>query len=71
MAAVEIILPDSLVSQLPWIRQIVKAYRFALFEKEGFEADDVIATLVRKFVKNNIEIVIVSDDKDMFQLVDE
>ncbi len=62
-------MPDPLVSQLPWIRQIVKAYRFALFEKEGFEADDVIATLCHKMGKKFRKVVIVSSDKDILQLV--
>jgi len=62
-------MPDSLAAQLPWIREIVRAYRFALFEKEGFEADDIIATLCHKTAKTFRKVVIVSSDKDILQLV--
>jgi len=64
-------MPDTLVAQMPWIRDIVRAHRFALFEKEGFEADDVIATLVHKAAKGFRKVVIVSSDKDILQLVDD
>ncbi len=64
--------PDDLVPQFPYIRAIVDAFRIATLEKEGYEADDVIATIVKK-LKNNpeLEIVIVSGDKDMGQILDE
>ena len=64
-------MPDGLSSQIPLIKQIVKAYGIALFEKEGFEADDIIATIVKKTKKDGLSATIVSSDKDMLQLVDE
>ncbi|MFH1045667.1 MAG: DNA polymerase I [Candidatus Omnitrophota bacterium] len=65
-------MPDELAAQLPVIKEVLKAYRIAVFEEKGFEADDVIATLVKKIsqaMKNETEIFIVTGDKDILQLV--
>jgi DNA polymerase I len=64
-------MPDDLVSQMPLIKRVVAAYQLPVLEQEGFEADDVIATIVEKMRASDIEVVIVSDDKDMFQLIGE
>ncbi len=64
-------MPDSLISQLPIIKEVVKACNVSFFEREGFEADDLIATLACQFSKNGVEVIIVTDDKDMYQLVNE
>ncbi|MBC8436293.1 MAG: DNA polymerase I, partial [Candidatus Omnitrophica bacterium] len=64
-------MPEGLVSQLPFIKQIISAYGIKIFEKEGFEADDVIATLNEQAKKSGLSVTIVSSDKDMLQLVDE
>lgn len=60
--------PDDLISQIPVIKEVIEAYNLPIFELEGYEADDVIATIVKKVKGKGIESVIVSDDKDMFQL---
>ncbi len=62
-------MPEDLISQIPLIKKVVTAYRLPIFEMEGFEADDLIATLTRHAQKDDLEVVIVSDDKDMVQLV--
>lgn len=62
-------MPEGLVGQLPLIKQIVAAYGIKICEKEGFEADDVIATLCSQATKAGFETVIVSSDKDILQLV--
>jgi len=62
-------MPDSLSVQLPFIREIIDAYGLARFEMEGFEADDIIATLVEKLKNMGLPIIIVSSDKDILQLV--
>ena len=62
-------MPDELGSQIPWIKKIISAYGIAILEKEGFEADDVIATLAKKAGDQGISTTIVSSDKDMLQLV--
>ncbi|MBL7080987.1 MAG: DNA polymerase I [Candidatus Omnitrophica bacterium] len=64
-------MPADLVTQLPYIKKIIKAFGINIFEKEGFEADDVIATLTRKAKEKDFTIMIVSADKDILQLVDE
>ncbi|MDD3375685.1 MAG: DNA polymerase I [Candidatus Omnitrophica bacterium] len=64
-------MPDDLISQIPLIKELVLAYNIPFFELEGFEADDVIATISRKAAKKDVEVMIVSGDKDMFQLVDD
>lgn len=65
------VMPDSLISQLPIIKEVVKGYNISFFEQEGFEADDLIATLACQFSKKGVEVIIVTDDKDMYQLVNE
>ncbi len=62
-------MPDGLISQMAYIQRLVKAYQLPLFECAGYEADDLIATIVKGVKKKNIETIIVSDDKDMYQLV--
>ena len=64
-------MPDGLKSQIPLIKQVVAAYGLASYEIEGFEADDVIATLASEARKAGMEVTIVSSDKDILQLVDD
>ncbi len=59
-------MPDDLVVQIPWIRKIVDALGLCQLEKEGYEADDIIATIVKKL---NLDTLIVSGDKDLIQLI--
>lgn len=61
--------PDDLVPQFPLFRPIVEALGIPVVEKPGFEADDVIGTLATRFAKEGIEVVVVSGDKDLMQLV--
>jgi len=64
-------MPNDLIEQMEVIKEIVNAYNIAIFEKEGYEADDIIATMVNKFKHYDILIYIITADKDMLQLVDE
>ncbi|MCU0666630.1 MAG: DNA polymerase I [Candidatus Omnitrophica bacterium] len=64
-------MPDPLKSQIPFIKDIVKAMGVKIFEKEGLEADDLIAHIAKLAKKKGIVSTIVSSDKDMLQLVDE
>ncbi|MCD4782129.1 MAG: DNA polymerase I [Candidatus Omnitrophica bacterium] len=64
-------MPDDLVSQIPIIKNIIGALHLSTVEKEGFEADDLIAYFAKKMQGADMDIIIVSDDKDMFQLVNE
>ncbi|MBU1125660.1 MAG: DNA polymerase I [Candidatus Omnitrophica bacterium] len=63
-------MPDGLSSQMPYIKQIVDACGFMRVEKEGYEADDIIATLAKKAVRSGFSVEVFSSDKDMLQLVD-
>ena len=60
--------PDEFRSQLTYINELLDAFNIKHFEVEGFEADDIIATLVDRFGTGN-EILICSGDRDSFQLV--
>ncbi len=61
-------MPDDLRSQIPVIKDIIRAFNIPVFELGGFEADDIIATITKKCVSKDLDVVIVSDDKDMYQL---
>jgi DNA polymerase-1 len=65
------LMPEDLKSQISLIKQIISAYNIPIFEMEGFEADDVIATLAEKAAKKNLDVYIVSQDKDILQLINE
>jgi DNA polymerase-1 len=62
-------MPPDLGEQLPYIRRVIDALRIPILEYPGFEADDVIGTIARRAEEAGIEVVIVSSDKDMLQLV--
>ncbi len=62
-------MPDDLRTQVPKVREVVAALRIPVFEQEGFEADDVIATLVGQAEEQDLETTIVTGDLDMLQLV--
>ncbi len=62
-------MPDDLRASLPRIRELVAGFNDALVELEGYEADDVIGTLAIKARDAGLEAVIVSGDKDLYQLV--
>lgn len=64
-------MPDDLSASLDGIRRMVEAYNDPVVELEGYEADDVIGTLSRIAKEQGIESVIVSGDKDFYQLIDE
>jgi DNA polymerase-1 len=66
--------PQALYDQIPLIKKIVKALAIPIYEKKGFEADDVIGTIIQQ-VKNNppaggIKNIIITGDLDTLQLVD-
>lgn len=63
--------PDDLVVQIPYVKRLIEALRIPVPQAETFEADDVIGTLATKAVAAGCDVVIVSSDKDMLQLVNE
>ena len=62
-------MPEDLRVQVPHIKEVVSALRVPVLEKEGYEADDLIATLARRLEREGIETVVVSGDKDLMQLI--
>jgi DNA polymerase-1 len=61
--------PADLIPQFPYFRKVLEAMNIRTLELEGFEADDIIATLAKKFSSHETGVVIVSGDKDLMQLV--
>jgi DNA polymerase-1 len=60
---------DALAVQIPYVRRVCEAFRIPILEAEGYEADDVIATLAAQAVAGGMRVIIVSGDKDLLQLV--
>jgi len=62
-------MPDDLVEQVPWVHEACEALGVPTVTHVGFEADDVIGTLTGQAVAAGMEVVVVTGDKDFFQLV--
>ena len=62
-------MPEDLASQLPYIKRLCEAYNIPMITVSGFEADDVIGTLAKQAAEKGLQAVIVSNDKDMCQMV--
>jgi DNA polymerase I len=62
-------MPDELSIQMPFVRRYCEAMRLPILEYPGYEADDVIGSLVRQAKKEDLEVFIVTSDKDLMQLV--
>jgi len=62
-------MPDDLAVQLPKLKEILRAYRIPLLENTRYEADDVLGSLAVRAAAAGYETVIVTTDKDLFQLV--
>jgi DNA polymerase-1 len=63
--------PDEFRSQMGYLHELVEAFGIKQFEVEGFEADDIIATITKQAEKESAEILICTGDRDSFQLVSE
>jgi DNA polymerase-1 len=62
-------MPDELSIQIPFVRRLCEAMRLPILELDGYEADDVLGALSRQATKENLDVVLVTNDKDMLQLV--
>src|SRR5712692_2060613 len=62
-------MPDDLSVQIPYVRKLCEAMHLPILEFQGYEADDVIGALAMQGAKKQLEVLIVSNDKDMMQLV--
>ena len=64
-------MPEDLVPQVPLIKDVVRAFNIPGLELAGYEADDIIATLAKRYAAQGLDITVVTGDKDLMQIVDE
>ena len=64
-------MPEELATQMPVMKDVLRAMRIPIFACEGWEADDVIGTIGRQCGRENWDCVIVTGDRDSLQLIDE
>jgi DNA polymerase I len=62
-------MPDDMRRQLPLVRRLCEALRLKILEFEGYEADDVIGAMALQAANKNLDVMVISNDKDMMQLV--
>jgi DNA polymerase-1 len=62
-------MPEGLVPQVPIIWDLVRAFRIPVLQQQGIEADDLLAAATREGLKHHLDVVLVSGDKDLLQLV--
>ncbi|MFH2072405.1 MAG: 5'-3' exonuclease H3TH domain-containing protein, partial [Actinomycetota bacterium] len=63
--------PDLFRSQVPLIREVADALRFAQLQAPGYEADDIICTLAKRAAEAGWDVLVVTGDRDAFQLIDD
>ena len=63
--------PEDITSSIPWVKEIVKAFKIPVLEMDGFEADDIIGTLAKKAEKESFTVYMMTPDKDYGQIVDD
>ena len=64
-------MPEEMIAQLPYLWKILKSMGIPTLEQPGFEADDIIGTLSKMASKEDLDVFIVSGDKDFMQLINE
>ena len=62
-------MPNELASQMPIIKDVLKAMNISIIEMEGYEADDIIGTLSKRGELEGLDVTILSGDRDNFQLI--
>ncbi len=67
--ATRVAAPSELYNQIPRAKEVVETFSIPVFEKEGFEADDLIGALNKKAIDEDLEVIIVTGDLDTLQLV--
>ena len=63
--------PEDLKAQLPIAIELIKEMGFKQIEKDGYESDDIIASITKLAKQKNIKVIVVTHDKDMYQLIDD
>ena len=61
-------MPDELRAQMPIIKDVLRAMNIKIYEKEGYEADDILGTLSKFGEDNGLEVKLLTGDRDSFQL---
>ena len=61
--------PDGIVSQFPYVREIVQAFGIPIVEMDEYEADDVAGTLAKRAAEQGFDVLIMTNDKDLLQLI--
>src|SRR6202023_4116332 len=62
-------MPDELSLQVPYVRRLCEALQVPILEYDGFEAGDVLGSLAEQGAKQKLDVLLVTNDKDMMQLV--
>ncbi|WP_111668787.1 DNA polymerase I [Algoriphagus litoralis] len=63
--------PEDITVSIPWVKEIVKAFRIPILEMDGFEADDIIGTLAKKAKREDFTVYMMTPDKDYGQIVED
>jgi DNA polymerase-1 len=64
-------MPEDMASTIPRMMQALKSLNLCILEKPGYEADDIIATIARQYASKDLNVFIISGDKDLAQLVND
>ncbi len=64
-------MPDELSVQIPYVKKITEGFKIKVYEKKGFEADDLIGTAAVEAERQGFKVILVSGDKDFMQLVND
>ncbi|MEE4253241.1 MAG: DNA polymerase I [Desulfuromusa sp.] len=64
-------MPEDLVPQIPLIKDVVRAFKLPALELDGYEADDIIASLAKRYADMGLDVTVVTGDKDLMQIVNE
>ena len=64
-------MPDDLIPQVPFVKDVIRGFSVCIMEKQGIEADDLIGTLTVRASKKGWRTAIISGDKDLMQLIDD
>ncbi|MCX7883855.1 MAG: DNA polymerase I [Caloramator sp.] len=62
-------MPEELAAQFEPVKELLDAFNIGIFELEGYEADDIIGTIAKKYESNDLEVIIYTGDRDALQLV--